>query len=105
MPLRNLKFNAPLLCALVAGLTPLIPLLISFFPPYCIQHPVSDLDVKDWNDRAELYEGPFTPLQETLVFSATQSSMIESHGFTLALFSSPTSPTFNPIPCLISECT
>jgi len=62
-------------------------------------------DVTNWNDRAELYDGPFIPLPENLVFAATQSAMMEPNGFTLALFSSPTSTTFDPIPCLIPECT
>ena len=81
----------------------LIPVLILFLVHYSVYNVMTD--VKDWNDRAELYDGPFTPLQETLVFAVTRSSMMEPNGFVLAVFSSPTSTTFNPIPCIISECT
>lgn len=62
-------------------------------------------DVKDWNDRAELYDGPFIPSRENLVFAVTRSSMMEANGFTLALFSSPTSAFFDSTPCLVSQCT
>jgi len=50
-----------------------------------------------------LYDGPFKPLLENLVFTVTQSSMMEPNRFTLALFASPTSTTFDPIPCLVSQ--
>ena len=88
------------LTTMVLAIPGLIPMLASFRVPHN-----SVPDVKDWNDRAELYDGPFTPLRENLVFAVTQSSMMDPNGFTLALFSSPTSTSSNPIPCIVSECT
>jgi hypothetical protein len=103
MPPPWLQTRLVFLTALTLALAAILkPTLVSFELLRPIYDPVAD--VKDWNDRAELYDGPFTPLRETLVFAVTRSSMMEPNGFTLALFSSPTSTTFNPIPCLVSEC-
>jgi len=88
------------LAALIPVFAILIPTLISFVLHSFYQVP----DVQDWNDRAELYDGPITLLRENLMLGVTQSSMMDPNGFTLALFSSPTSTTFNKIPCPISEC-
>lgn len=64
----------------------------------------SPKDPRDWNDRATLYARKFTPSAENLVFAVTECSMMDPNGFTFALFLSPYPTTFNPIPCIVSEC-
>lgn len=60
------------------------------------QSPLPRLDVKDWNDRAELYEGPFTPSLDTVALAAKSEGMV-GNMLTLAVFSSPLPPPYTDL--------
>ena len=54
------------------------------------------LDINDWNDRAEIYLGPFEPSVETVVFAGISQGMMGST-LTLALFLAPTPPPYRDL--------
>ena len=75
---------------------PLLSLVYLYFSPR--------LNPQSWNDRSELYDGTFIPSAENLAFAVGESSMMDPNGYIFALFSAPYSTSYNPIPCIPSQC-
>lgn len=70
---------------------------------WILLHPPMN-DPNSWNDRSELYDGPFVPSGDNLVVAVRESSMMDTNRLVFALFSAPYSTSYNPIPCIVSRC-